>query len=131
VGVIAVRNDKEGHACLEKWRDQCLRECIFDLAAGKCGDQNYLEEWPELYPGLVVSSNAGIGLAPWNITKHELRSKRGNMMIDDHPVVFYHYHSLRLLRPRLGIKPLVMANGNYAISDKIACKLYHENFGMP
>jgi hypothetical protein len=124
VGLIAVRNDQEGRACLERWRDQCLRECLFDPDAGKCGDQNYLDDWPELYTGLVVSSNAGVGVAPWNITKYNLRSNGRRVMVDDHPIVFYHYHSLRLLRPRLGMKPLVMVNGNYAISEEIACKLY-------
>jgi hypothetical protein len=124
VGLIAVRNDEEGRACLEKWKAQCFDECIYDPAAGKCGDQNYLDEWPRLYPGLVISANPGVGRAPWNIAKNRLSSKFGNAMVDGHPIVFYHYHALRLLRPRLGFKPVVMVKGNYIISEDVVRAIY-------
>ena len=127
VGLVAVRNDREGRTCLETWRDQCLDECVFDPAAGKCGDQNYLDDWPALYPSLGISANPGIGLAPWNISKYRLESSSSAVIVDGRKVVFYHFHSLRLLRPRFGVKPVVMAGGAYVFSDQII-KLFYQPY---
>jgi hypothetical protein len=124
VGLVAFRNNEEGRTCLERWKAQCLAECRFDPAAGKCGDQHYLEEWPARYCGLVISANLGVGLAPWNITKHRLGRRGGVLTVDDRPVVFYHYHSLKMLRPRWGLKPVAMATGAYMLSDEVIASLY-------
>jgi hypothetical protein len=124
VGLVAFRNNEEGRACLEKWSAQCLDQCVMDPAAGLCGDQGYLDEWPELYAGLVISSNPGVGLAPWNISKHKLASHRSQVTVDTKPVVFYHYHSLRLMRPRLGFKAVTTAIGNYLFDPAIINAIY-------
>src|SRR5665213_244419 len=94
VGLVAFRNNEESRVCLEKWSAQCLDECVIDPAAGLCGDQGYMDEWPDLYPGLVISSNLGIGLAPWNISKYRVADGPGGVTVNGNPVVFYHYHSL-------------------------------------
>jgi hypothetical protein len=75
VGLVAFRNDVEGRSCLERWKIQCMDECVMDPAANKCGDQNYLDEWPERYSSLVISQNPGVGLAPWNVSKHRVTTK--------------------------------------------------------
>jgi hypothetical protein len=124
VGLASFRNDAEGRACLERWRMQCIDECVMDPAAGKCGDQNYLDEWPSLYSGLVISQNRGVGLAPWNVSKRHVTVGAQGLMADGQPVVFYHYHSLRLLRPRLGFKPLAMVSGNYFCEPEIVECIY-------
>jgi hypothetical protein len=124
VGLVSFRNNEEGRACLEKWAAQCLDECVIDAAAGLCGDQGYMDEWPSLYPGLVISSNPGVGLAPWNISKYKLATQRGVVTVDDRPIVFYHYHSLRMLRPRLGFKAIASAVGNYRFDSEIVRAIY-------
>jgi hypothetical protein len=125
VGVTSFRNDEQGRACLARWRRQCIEECVMDPAANKCGDQNYLDEWPDLYPGLVISRNPGVGTAPWNITKYQFRGRTAEARVDGRPVVFYHYHTLKLLRPRLGVKPTLIAVGNYSFSEDVVEGLYH------
>lgn len=124
VGVTGFRNDEQGRECLARWRRQCIEECIMDPAANKCGDQNYLDEWPALYPGLVISQNPGVGPAPWNITKYALMEQAGNLHVDGRAMVFYHYHTLKLLRPRLGVKPTLIAYGNYRVGEDVVTKLY-------
>ena len=124
VGLASFRNDEEGRACLERWKAQCIDECVMDPGAGKCGDQNYLDEWPALYPGLVISTNPGVGLAPWNVTKHSIGNNRNGPTVDGRAVVFYHYHSLSMLRPRIGFKPVVMAFGNYFFDPDVAHTIY-------
>jgi hypothetical protein len=116
VGVVAVRNDPEGRACLERWHQQSLADCAMDPAAGKCGDQTYLDEWPERYPGLVISANPGIGLGPWNIEKHHIRTIDGVVMADGVPAVFYHFHAVRMWRPWLGMRAVVMTQSPYSFA---------------
>lgn len=103
VGVSSFRNDTEGRACLERWKSQCFEDCSMDFSAGKCGDQQYLNEWPDLYPALVISTNPGVGLGPWNVEMRDITRTREGVMVDGRAAVFYHYHSTRLLRPRRGI----------------------------
>ena len=124
VGVTGVRKNEEGRACLDRWIGQCLDECVMDPAAGKCGDQNYLDEWPKLYPNLVVSKSSGIGRAPWNITKNMVRTENGKVEIDGQPLVFYHYHGLRMLRRRFGIDPTMLTTGDYYVPPQIERSIY-------
>jgi hypothetical protein len=123
VGLVAFRNNAEGRTCLERWKAQCFEECVMDPAAGKCGDQNYLDEWPERYPGLVISANPGVGLAPWNVAKHRITGKDDCILVDGRPIVFYHFHALSMLRPRLGFWPIVMAYG-YSFDEALAGAIY-------
>jgi hypothetical protein len=124
VGLVCFRNNGEGRACLDKWSAQCLDECVMDAAAGLCGDQGYLDEWPDLYPGLVIAANPGVGLAPWNLSKYKLGNDRGVLTVDGTPVVFYHYHSLRMMRSRLGFKSVATASGNYRFGPEIMRAIY-------
>jgi hypothetical protein len=124
VGVVAFRNDGEGRGCLERWKTQCLADCSLDPAAGKCGDQNYLDEWPARYRKLVISANPGVGLGPWNIGKHDLTRERSTLLVDGRPVVFYHYHELRTWRPFLGIRPVLLARGQYTFPAHIRRSIY-------
>jgi hypothetical protein len=124
VGVAAFRNDEEGRACLQRWKAQCLAECVLDSAAGKCGDQHYLDEWPSRYGGLVISKNPGVGRAPWNIMKHRVQVGPPAVTVDGQPLVFYHYHALRVLRPRFGLKPTIMAQW-YFFSNDVVRAIYH------
>jgi hypothetical protein len=44
--------------------------------------------------------------------------------VDDRPVVFYHYHSLRIWRPRLWLKPVLMAGGSYTFASDAVRTIY-------
>lgn len=124
VGLSSFRNNIEGRACLERWKEQCINECVMDPASGKCGDQHYLDEWPALYPDLVISANPGVGLAPWNVDKHKIARRGNKLEVDGRPVVFYHFHSLKMLRSRLGFKPILMAAGEYCFGPDLINSLY-------
>jgi hypothetical protein len=123
VGLVGFRNNAEGRACLERWKAQCIDECVMDPAAGKCGDQNYLDEWPNRYSGLVISTNPGVGLAPWNVTKHQITRGDDGLLVDGRSVIFYHFHSLAMLQPRLGFRPVVMAHG-YIFDQSLISTIY-------
>lgn len=93
--------DPTHHWVAKRWRDQCLAKCSRDI----CGDQRYLNEWPELVgPNLYVFKNPGIGTAPWNIGRFTVRDDgdRGVILTDKqgefnnfNPLIFYHYHEFK------------------------------------
>lgn len=97
VGLISVRNSAQGNACLTRWRAQNIEKCVLDPENGYCGDQMYLDEWPSLYPGLVILRHPGGGVAPWNIEAHDVGEQDGQVTIDGHPLIFYHFHALRIV----------------------------------
>ena len=97
VGLIAVRNAPEGLACLTRWRAQNIEICVLDPEKGYCGDQKYLDEWPSLYKTLVIVQHPGVGLAPWNVEAHKIAKEGGRITVDGKPLIFYHYHALRIV----------------------------------
>ena len=77
--------------------------CYDRLEDGKYADQKYLNEWPDLYnEHLVISSNIGIGVAPWNITSKPLQEKNGKITVADNPLVFYHFAGFDFISRFLG-----------------------------
>ncbi len=97
VGLMMIRHASEGLACLERWRSQTMAVCELDPERGYCGDQKYLDEWPELYKELIITGHPGAGLAPWNVEAHRVSRQGGRIMVDGRPLIFYHYHGLRIL----------------------------------
>ena len=98
VEFMTFRRDERGLEALHWWRDRCLEWCYFRVEDGKMGDQKYLDDWPERFPGVHVLEHPGGGLAPWNVERYELARRNGSVLVDERELVFYHYHSLRLYR---------------------------------
>jgi hypothetical protein len=100
VGLLCFRRDANGLATLKWWRERCNEWCYCELEDGKYGDQLYLDEWPERFPGVHVLQHIGAGVAPWNHIQYRFRTKGdGTVWLDDRPVIFYHFHSLDFVRP--------------------------------
>lgn len=89
-----------GRSCLRRWSRQCKDWCKYENAGpGFFGDQGYLDEWPAMYAGEVCEiTNPGAGLAPWNIANFNVHKIGNSVMVDNHPLIFYHFHEL-LRRP--------------------------------
>lgn len=93
---LTFRRDPDGLAALRWWRDQCIEWCYFRVEDGKMGDQKYLDDFPKRFERVHILEHPGGGLAPWNVTNHELGEEGGGVLVDGRPLVFFHYHSLRL-----------------------------------
>ena len=93
---LTFRRDERGLRALEWWRERCLEWCYDRLEDGKLGDQMYLDDWPERFEGVSVLQHVGGGLAPWNVANYTLSERDGRPWVDDVPLVFYHFHSLKL-----------------------------------
>lgn len=102
VGLLCFRNDASGLRVLRWWRERCNEWCYAHYEDGKYGDQLYLNGWPETFDRVVVLQNVGAGLAPWNHGQYELsRDPSGRTLINETPLVFYHFHSLAFVTPEL------------------------------
>lgn len=113
VGLVGMRDSDEADRCLARWRDQCLEVCTIDGARGLCGDQKYLDEWPQLYRRLTIFQHPGAGLAPWNIESYDLADSSAGPCVDGKRVIFYHYHGLRVPIPDLFGRSLLIPSTGY------------------
>jgi len=104
VQFVMFRASEGGLAVLEWWRERCLEWCYARYEDGRLGDQKYLDDWPDRFESVRVLRNPGIGLAPWNVEHRSISSSGSGVTVDGEPLIFYHYHSLRLFQP----SPLVL-----------------------
>lgn len=93
-------NNKEGHAVLNEWINDCLNECSYGKTEGVLGDQKYLEKWPSEYDYINICQNMGAGVAPWNINRFDWESFIFSGRLSDREtkrsfdLVFYHFQDL-------------------------------------
>lgn len=96
------RRDETGLACLRRWQGQCLDWCYDCVDGTRYADQKYLDEWPELYGDrLAVLQHPGAGVAPWNWARSQLRLERTRVSAAGQPLVFYHFHGVKVFGKHL------------------------------
>jgi hypothetical protein len=99
VGWLSFRNDSNAHDILRWWRDRCLEWCYDRVEENRFADQKYLDDWPQRFPGVVVINHKGAGVAPWNIDPSTLITRTdGSIWVEEYPLLFYHFHGLKILR---------------------------------
>ncbi len=86
----AFRNNKEAREVLAYWKQSCFRYTK-DRPAYYPG-QTSLDDWPKLFQGVREIENIGAGAAPWNIQQYAVRKTDEDVLLNDTPLVFYHYH---------------------------------------
>ncbi|PYS24725.1 MAG: glycosyl transferase [Acidobacteria bacterium] len=101
VGLLAFRNDSSGRQCLDWWRERCLEWCYDRIEPGRFADQKYLDDWPERFEKVVVLEHKGANLAPWNFMNYEIEMADGIATVDGAPLIFYHFHGVKILGRRL------------------------------
>lgn len=100
-GWVCFRRDEQGLLCVEDWYERCLEWCYDRVEDGKYTDQKYLENWPSRFGGVVVLQHKGVNLAPWNVENYNVRVRRGQVLVDEDQLVFYHFSALRQVAPWL------------------------------
>jgi len=99
VQFMIFRNNVTGKEALEWWKQRCIEWCYIRREEGKLGDQKYLDDWTERFPGVCVSINKGIGLAPWNIERYLITIRNGKLYVDEDMLLFYHFQNFTILKP--------------------------------
>ena len=105
VAWVSFRRDQAGRACLQWWADRCLEWCRDEVDHGRFADQGYLDRFVELFAGVRVIDLPGADVAPWNLRRHSMTSSTdGNVLVDGEPLIFFHFHGLRLEGVRFHFK---------------------------
>lgn len=86
------KNDDDGTACLEFWRQKNF-EYTKDLPQTYPG-QSALDLFKPKFSGVAVITHRGAGVAPWNVQQYQVTKNGATTLIDQLPVIFYHYHQL-------------------------------------
>ena len=96
VQYVYFHRDKNGVACLEWWKDECLKWCYSQLEEGKYGDQKYLDYMHEKFDGVVDIENRGAGIANWNMEQYQYDFEKKTLRYHGKqwPIVFFHYNGL-------------------------------------
>ncbi len=98
VGWVSFRRDPDGLACLDWWRERCLEWCYDRVEADRYADQKYLDAFPERFAGVRVIEHRGANVAPWNAANHRFSVLNGNVQVDGHPLVFFHFAAFKEVR---------------------------------
>jgi len=96
VGMLIFKNNKDGINCLGWWKDKCIDWCYNYYDKGRYGDQLYLNDWPEKFSGVCVLKHKGTDIAPWNVSQYKVKKINNQILIDNEPLIFYHFHSLKI-----------------------------------
>lgn len=124
VGFLAYRVGAEARACVERWRAQVIECCELDPENGYVGDQGYLAEWPQRYAGLRVMRHIGGGVAPWNVSSHQVGRNGFGPTVDGEDVVFFHFHALRLVGDESTSVLAMLPAAGYQFAPAIREELY-------
>ncbi|MGF1924370.1 MAG: glycosyltransferase [Bacteroidia bacterium] len=83
---------------LKDWKQDCLAWCndYHDPETGYFADQKYLDDWNKKFSNIKSISLKTFGRAPWNISDTNLLAKGEKFYVDGEPLVYYHFHNLRL-----------------------------------
>jgi len=112
IQLVTFRRDERGLNALRWWRERCLEWCYDRTEDGRYGDQKYLDDWSQRFPGVRVLEHVGGGLAPWNVANYRLERAGATVLVDGRPLVFYHYSWLELYH-RLGAVVMALFSRGY------------------
>lgn len=94
-GWMAFRRDTQGLACLRWWRERCIEWCYDRVEGQRFADQKYINLWPALFQGVLALPHKGTNLAPWNIDNYQITRRDNQLWVDEQPLIFYHFTSLK------------------------------------
>lgn len=96
VGWVGARNDRDGAAVIQWWREKCIEWCHDYVDGDRFADQGYLDSFPWLSSRVKVIENVGANLAPWNIGNYAIDFRGDQVLIDGAlPLIFFHFQGLR------------------------------------
>lgn len=95
-GWSAFRRDPEGEKCLNWWLERSLEWCYDRVdEKGRYANQAYLNRFPVIAPNTKILRQKGFNCAPWNIGGYRVSLRDGRILVDDEPLVFFHFHGVK------------------------------------
>ncbi|MFK7956404.1 MAG: putative nucleotide-diphospho-sugar transferase [Lysobacterales bacterium] len=94
-GLMIIRNDAQGRACMRDWLDDCFQWCHYPAEDNKLLNQGYLTFWPSRYERVTSLDHPGVNLAPWNYEGRRLSITGNTICINEAPLIVYHFHGMK------------------------------------
>lgn len=91
-------NTPNGLSVLKDWKEKCINWCYDhqDEETGYYADQKYLDDWSTNFGHVSSIDLKTCGRAPWNISDTVISSSKGKFFVENKPLIYYHFHSLRI-----------------------------------
>ena len=96
LGFIAVNNSPEGVAFLNWWNSKLIDRCYINYSKGLATDQIWVELASTIFEGFFVCKNPGLNVAFWNLNERIIKKENDIIMVNDVPLLFFHFSSLSL-----------------------------------
>jgi len=93
-GIVGVKNNDTGRRMLHWWKQKCREWCFSYVDNDRMGDQKYLDQVPEMFGDVKISTHRGIDAAPWNTVysnNYSVAVQGGRVSIDGDPLIAYHF----------------------------------------
>lgn len=94
IGWLSFKCDEFARNSLLWWRERCIEWCYDRVEDGRFADQKYLDDWPARFQSVVVLQHKGANLAPWNLANYTIRTNGNFLLVDEDPLIFFHFHGL-------------------------------------
>lgn len=110
---VGIRRDDNGLETLKWWKDRCIEWCFYRLEDDRMGDQKYLDQWTTKFKQVHELQHIGSGVGPWNYANYKIVEHDASIFINDVELIFYHFHSFRMLEnDKYVAMPSIYLDGN-------------------
>lgn len=103
LGYCAVRDTPNTRNFLKWWQGKLRRDCVVDHDRGMFVDQSWVDLAPGLFDRVTILRHPGYNAAYWNLAQREITRSSdpsGAWLVNDQPLVFFHFSGLNPLDPR-------------------------------
>jgi glycosyltransferase involved in cell wall biosynthesis len=94
LGFVAMRISDSVLKFLNWWNRRLHTHCIIDLENGYFVDQKWMDYAPALLPHVKIVRDPGWNIAYWNILHREVTQSDGQVLVNGHPLFFFHFSGL-------------------------------------
>lgn len=100
VGVNFFRNSDIAKACLNDWKSDCENwyKGMPGYHLNYFSDQIFIDNWEERYSDIKIIENIGVNVAPWNIVNYNFTEKNGFFLVNNVPLMVYHFSALKKIK---------------------------------
>lgn len=101
-GFFAVKNDENGNAFLNWWRDILVDYCYEDSSRGLASDQSWLNFVPLFFKNVKIIDHPGCNVAYWNMHERKLEKAGESLIVNtEFPLLFFHFSGYSMKNPAL------------------------------
>lgn len=101
LGFIALHKSPEAIGFVKWWEEKLFDECKIDLCNGLFVDQHWVNFAPILWNNVHVEKHLGWNAAYWNLHERSFSVENNQHLVNNQPVVFFHYSGYDPAKPTI------------------------------